>query len=354
MARPIGVDISKYQAPQDLGKPHGVVFSTMVEKAAFIVMRAGFAGSAGGAWVDPRVHEYMEDLYDILVQRPIPFAFYWYFRDDVSVVDQANRFSDVVLRWKEVVNLPLVVDAEAFTKDDALSTQKLKDFEVEVERRTKLKVDILYGRAGQLNAETRPGLPGNYPHLWVARYDPRLDSQEDNPWVEGGPQEYVEPRDWDEWTFWQYTESGDEKAYGVTAGAIGIDENVFNGTMEELRSFAGLDKPLPPDDYNWEGNSKVDKKIGHVGTNGVLIEFFAAGEYYQPQFLAVQADYRTYVKIELLLNGTSVPLAKRRVSTTGVSTYSFPQRFILQEGDGVVVEVENALGSDVKMKLVYR
>ena len=82
--------------------------------------------------------------------------------------------------------------------------------------------------------------------MHVARYDTRLDPQKDEPWIEGGVQEYVEPRDYDKWTFWQYTENGDESKYGVTVGAKGIDESVFNGTLAELLSFANLDDPIPP------------------------------------------------------------------------------------------------------------
>ncbi|KKK55157.1 hypothetical protein LCGC14_3077430, partial [marine sediment metagenome] len=90
---------------------------------------------------------------------------------------------------------------------------------------------------------TTPGLPEVLPHLWIARYDNRLNEQSGQPWVEGGPQEYVEPRDYDTWAFWQYTETADEKPWGVTAGAIGIDLSVFNGTQEELDRYAGVEEP---------------------------------------------------------------------------------------------------------------
>ena len=244
--RPHGIDISKYQAPQDLTLPHGINFAVMLAAVDFLMIRAGFAGSAGGAWTDPRVHEYMKEVKGLLLQNPKPFTFYWYFRDDVSIMEQVNRFSSIVNEYKDVVTLPLVVDAEAFVKTNLVSTQKIKDFQLEVERQTGLLVDTLYGRAGQLNSETTPGLPEVLPYLHVARYDTRLDPQKDEPWIEGGVQEYVEPRDYDKWTFWQYTEHGDESKYGVTVGAKGIDESVFNGTLDELLSFANLDDPIPP------------------------------------------------------------------------------------------------------------
>ena len=79
-----GVDISRYQAPEDLAKAHGISFETMLSVVDFLFVRAGFAGSAGGAWTDPRVHVYMEDLYPLLRKDPKPFSFYWYCGNNVS------------------------------------------------------------------------------------------------------------------------------------------------------------------------------------------------------------------------------------------------------------------------------
>ena len=104
-------------------------------------------------------------------------------------------------------------------------------------------MDVLYGRAGQLNAETTPGLPEVLPELWIARYDPSLDEQVDEPWEEGPPEEYVEPRDYDEWVYWQFSASGYGGEYGVVSRSI--DRNVFNGTHEELRAKANLHEPAP-------------------------------------------------------------------------------------------------------------
>ena len=77
--RAIGVDFSKYQSKDDnWSGPHGIDFPKMHEKADFLIGRAGYAGSAGGAWVDERVHQYMDDLERILLDSPLPFTFYWF------------------------------------------------------------------------------------------------------------------------------------------------------------------------------------------------------------------------------------------------------------------------------------
>lgn len=358
--RPIGVDFSKYQAPQDLAKPHGIAFATMVDNVDFLVGRAGFAGSAGGAWVDPRIYEYMVDLKPILYNHPIPFTMYWYFRDDVSIMDQVNRFSAVVNANKGVINLPLVVDAEAFTKTNLVSTQKIIDFQTEVERQTGLKVDTLYGRAGQLNSETTPGLPEVLPNLWVARYDTRLNPQTDEPWVEGGVEEYVEPRDYQTWKYWQYSEKGNEKTYGVTAGAIGIDENVYNGTREELRAEANLDKPVPPPppevDYSTYGCARKDLRSSPVGPNSETIEFFHNTDtWFVPKMITVQAPSGVRVTVEYFVDGIGVPLFTRRIGVNKFLAYTLSENLMLAIGDGIMVTLENdsAVGVVGITKLIY-
>ena len=347
--RPVGPDISKYQAPQDLAKPHGIDFATLVDKSDFLVMRAGFAGSAGGAWTDQRVHDYMKDLEEVLLNNPIPFTFYWYFRDNVSIMDQVNRFSAVINRYKSVVNLSLVVDAEAFTKANLVSTQKIKDFEFEVERQTGLKVDTLYGRAGQLNSETTPGLPEVLPNLWVARYDTRLDAQVGQPWVEGGPQEYVEPRDYDSWVYWQFTETADEKPYGVTVGARGLDLNGFNGTLDELRSLAGLDKPEPPPvDWDIWGRTTADRKIEPLGPGASALMFFSYDVAWEPQVLNISGGGGIKATISVFINGFDIKLRQTRIYSSGWTKHTFQRDYNFSKGDGVIVELTNANGYPVE------
>ena len=339
--RPFGLDISKWQARRELDKPHGVNFRLLLEKVDFLFLRAGYAGSAGGAWTDERVHDYMGDLEPLLIQNPIPFTFYWYFRDDVSIMDQVNRFSAVVNRYKEVVNLSLILDAEVFAKSRAVSTQKIKDFQFEVERQTGLTVDILYGRGGQLNSETEPGLPEVLPYLFVARYDTRLDPQVDEPWEEGGPQEYVEPRDYDTWLFWQYSDHSGGAEFGVVSA--GIDKNVFNGTLAELRTLAELDKPAPPPvDWDVWGKTTADRRVEFLsGKGSVAPVFFAYPVSWEPQVLNITGPSGVKVTISLLVNGFEVILRRTRIYSSGYTTYTFTRDFNFVDGDGIIVTLEN-------------
>ena len=349
-----GIDMSRYQAPEDLAKPHGVSFETMLDVVDFLFMRAGFAGSAGGAWTDPRVHEYMSDLESLLLKTPKPFSFYWYFRDDVSIMDQVNTFSAIVNRYKEVVSLPLVVDAEAFVKANLLSTQKIIDFQTEVENQTGLLVDILYGRAGQLNSETTPGLEIVLPQLFVARYVSSFDPQVDEPWIEGGEQEYVEPRDYDEWAFWQYREDGDESYFGVTAGAIGIDQVVFNGTVEELREYAKMNEPNdPPIDYDTWGKAAVAMQTEEVPVGDAAIFGLIQDVPHEPQMLTVTGNYGLRVTIELMISGISILLLNnRKIYSSGIVSYTFQRDFNLAPEDFVLVTVANKYNDDAGIATV--
>ena len=350
MARAVGVDISKWQAERDLNKPHGVDFPKLLSKVAFLILRAGYAGSAGGAWTDERVHDYMKDLETMLLNDPKPFTFYWYFRDDISIMDQVNRFSAVVNRYKEVVNLPLIVDAEVFVKSDAVSTQKIIDFQTEVERQTGLLVDILYARSWQLNNETTPGLEKVLPYIFIARYDPTIDPQTGQPWGNPGDYPQMKPRDYDTWLFFQHQDSGGGSDYGVVSA--GIDQDVYNGTIEELRSFAGLDKALPPPvDWDEWGMTVADKKLQTLGPGATALLFFSYDVNFEPQILTIQGSHGLKATISLFIDGIDFPLRKTQVYYGNSRLYTFQRDFNLSKGDGVIVELTNSTGSPMEAKV---
>jgi hypothetical protein len=326
---------------------HGIDFDKMLSAIDFLFVRAGFAGSSGGAWEDQRIHEYMADLGPKLRADPKPFTLYWYFRDDVSVMEQAVLFSRLVNAYKEVVNLPLIVDAEVFVKGDATSTSKLVDFQTEVERMTGLKVDILYGRAYQLNRETVPGLQLVYPEIFIARYFTKgtYDPQVDDPYEKEG--DLFDPRDWEGWTFWQHSETGDQTAYGIGPyGAKGIDEVVYNGTQEELLAYAQLTtppphQPPPPDDYPPE-ELDFSMKIASARTSGeevALVTFYPLPDCITPQILSlafgkgrVQA-----VNVFFVIQGTSFKVQGYSTKYRDYIFMDFP-RVWLEEDDYVLVE----------------
>ena len=55
----------------------------------------------------------------------------------------------------------------------------------------------------------------------------------------------VIPPPWNEWTFWQFSASGDPSFYGVGNGKLAVDENRYEGTIEELQALFGGTLPPP-------------------------------------------------------------------------------------------------------------
>lgn len=49
---------------------------------------------------------------------------------------------------------------------------------------------------------------------------------------------------WKRWTFWQTTGAGSGKTYGCASA--GVDLNVYDGTLDELRAFCGAVPPVVP------------------------------------------------------------------------------------------------------------
>ena len=84
--------------------------------------------------------------------------------------------------------------------------------------------------------------------LWIAHYK------------DGEPETWGNP-----WKFWQYTSEGDGTEYGV--GSTHVDLNVFNGTVEELDAWLGLEEEPPIDcceELRKSFNSAIDNLSGII------------------------------------------------------------------------------------------
>jgi hypothetical protein len=140
----------------------------------------------------------------------------------------------------------------------------------------------------------------------------------------------------------QYTENGDEEKYGVADGAIGIDENVFNGTLEELRHLAGLDKPVPPPvDFEKWGVAACDMKKETIPADGTsLFAFKQDVAHHKPHYIQVQGTPGAYVTIELLIDGIPILLRRQKVYSSGTFTYTFQRNLTVSKDDFALVTVE--------------
>ncbi len=79
-----------------------------------------------------------------------------------------------------------------------------------------------------------PAWMTEYP-LWIAHY---------------GVSEPGRFNPWRNWVFWQYTDKGDGLQFGMES--LGLDMNLFNGSEQELRTWAGVGTPPPPDNLTLE------------------------------------------------------------------------------------------------------
>lgn len=156
---------------------------------------------------------------------------YHFFRCNVDPKKQANKFIDYVKSMNDNGELPVVLDLETNdgqSKDKVIARVKtwLDQVEAAFERRP-----IIYSRPIFLQdhfSEAGGGPPTwakDYP-FWVAYYP--------NVYVEGS-QPFM-PRGWFQWTFWQYSQTG--RVNGINAK---VDLNVFNGSLDDLYRFAGID-----------------------------------------------------------------------------------------------------------------
>ena len=158
---------------------------------------------------------------------------YHFLRWDISGLMQARIFYDIMK--EDPGELPPVADFEAPKlirpgKDPLYpSNALLEQFLLEVETREG-RIPILYTSPGYWKTCGKNKHTGKidqkwerYP-LWEAHYTKAQQPMAMEPWGKN-------------WTFWQYTATGDGIAHG--AESKGLDINWFNGTLPELHAFAG-------------------------------------------------------------------------------------------------------------------
>lgn len=238
----LGVDVSKWQGEMN--------WDTCAEAGAqFAFVRAGSIDNVtGGCYTD---YQFVRNA--SFAPEHMPTGYYWYFRPNHDATKQANYFCDLI--ENEEQSLSPVIDLETNGNrtprqvTDAAATFIAKVYE-------RLTVwPIVYSRAIWLNANTMPHPLWAECDLWIARYKSTLTA----PWSD----RVCIPRDWDDWTFWQYiadsnraVEFGGE---GPPGGDDDIDLNYFNG--DEAAFNAYIKKPLPQVQLPASGFVKLNFEI---------------------------------------------------------------------------------------------
>jgi len=183
-----------------------------------------FKATQGTSLADSRFQNYRAQA----EEANVIWAPYHFFQANLDPIAQADFFFSTVGQYQ---GMPPVVDFElTYNMSKAVINQRFISFVDRVEVLFGVK-PIIYTRGYFWNYWMyRDSRWNSYP-LWVAHY--------------GAVTPYM-PADWEEWGFWQYTDTADGAAYGVSS--TGVDLNYCPWSLAELQEFAGFtpDPPPPP------------------------------------------------------------------------------------------------------------
>lgn len=238
-----GTDVSSHQGNINFGlmaNPPGY------PPNKFIIIRAGYAGTAYGNWADPKFQQNID-------QAPAFFPVigcYWFFVPRLSEADavaQANKFWQLV---QGKVWHFLAVDVEAqpwgYTVSPADFQKRLRAFLDRMEELSGVKC-LIYTRETVWTPWVGAPAWADAYDLWAARY---IDI--DGPWADG----YYEIFPWAEdgpggWHLHQWSADKPPNYLGPTFGAesSSIDRNRFKGSWTEFETWVskfGKYQPPPP------------------------------------------------------------------------------------------------------------
>ncbi len=224
MGNAIGPDVSFYQDDQDT--PEQINFAKMRQAAEFVIIRAG-----QNLWPDPDFKYNWTEA----KKANLPRGSYWFYDSRADPKRQAELWIETL--DGDLGELPLFADFEEAYNGPYKGWRRWYDFlerlkELVNDNEVAIYTAFYYWRDNAPSATTDPQnleYFHQYP-LWIANYGVTTPSI---------------PKPWgaNEWLFWQFTEVGDGKLYGVESK--GIDLNYFNGDVEALRDRFGLSEPPP-------------------------------------------------------------------------------------------------------------
>lgn len=234
----LGLDISKYQL-YDSSPPGSFDWQAAYDAGArFVFMRTTRANVDGSVYTDIRLDDYAQSRQFLLLA-----GFYAYVRLEFDPIRQADVFLEAIQNY-----LPAraVIDLEGQRPGTLTPTQaavRLRSWLDHVEAATG-QTPMIYTRQSWFDSYIAASDEWQQYPLWLARY-PGYGT-DDRPSIDGPFSDGLfEPRDWTNWTFWQFTDNGPGLRFG--AQSLEIDLDLFNGSEAELVNFIGdQDDPGTP------------------------------------------------------------------------------------------------------------
>ena len=221
-SRTVGIDVSSWQGTMNWGQ-------AITASAKFAFVRSGGIGSDGILFTDSQFDNNKANT------SLLPMGAYFFFRPNfTNPTAYADYFSNLLLGTS--FNLPPIIDIElnggatAKTVADRLTT-----FYNRVVTNTG-QIPAIYTRTSFWNPYVEDRTLWETLDLWIARYSSTLQ----HPWGDG----LYKPRDWSDWRFWQWSETGVGSIYG--AQSTNIDLDYFNGDLAALYQYANWNQEPPP------------------------------------------------------------------------------------------------------------
>ena len=233
MANLIGPDVSFYQ--DEPGTPQGIDFVKMKKSAGYVIIRSG-----QNVWIDSDFKTNWRDA----KAAGLPRGSYWFYDSRADPREQAELWFSVF--DGDFGELPFFADFEESYGGPYTGWRHWRTFLDRMKalvgnREIAIYTAYYYWVRNAPNATTDAANLESfhkYP-LWIANYGVTVPSV---------------PKPWsaNEWTFWQFTDKGDGRLYGVES--LGIDLNHFNGDLAAFQQrfkLAPTTNPPPDGEPIW-------------------------------------------------------------------------------------------------------
>ena len=230
----LGTDVSYYNGNgQTNDERSWINWSTMSNKARFTIIRGVVNGAIDSQfernWVNAKLNKQ-------------PIGVYIYLNPRYSYDNQVKNFVKCLKDAKP--ELGGWIDVET---SGGLTASALKNYIITFIKDVQTQVDFelgIYTRGLWWNTfVARDDFFGTL-RLWIARYNTSISG----PWSDS---DRYRPLDWEDWTFWQFSETGVGSEYGCPLPPYGdddIDLNYYNGTYEEFQEdFDLIEDDVDPD-----------------------------------------------------------------------------------------------------------